>query len=59
MLLRRRGFLDGIVNDKIQEEVITTQDTADFTSTLKVNEQFLVHELQRRNKIMSHLLSES
>ena len=45
VLLSRGGLLDGVVNDKVQEDIISAQGSADFASTLKMDEQLLVHEL--------------
>ena len=47
VLLCRGGLLDGVVNDKVQEDIISAQGSADFASTLKMDEQLFVHELPR------------
>ena len=39
-------LFDGIIDNQVQEKVISPQDTADLAATLQVNEQFFVHELQ-------------
>lgn len=45
VLLSRGGLLDGVVNDKVQEDIISAQGSADFASTLEMDEQLFVHEL--------------
>ena len=46
MFLCRGCFLHGIIDYQVQEKVIPSQDTADLPTALKVNEQFLIHELE-------------
>ena len=45
MFLRRVGLLQCIVDYKVQKEVVSTQRAADLAAALKVDKQFLVHEL--------------
>jgi len=45
MLMRRSAFLHRVVDDKIQEKIITAQDTADFAPTLEMDEKLLIHKL--------------
>lgn len=47
MLLCRRCLFQSIVDHKIQEKIITAEDSADFPSTLEMDEQLLVHELRQ------------
>lgn len=46
MLLGGSGLLEGIVDHKVEEQIVATQSTADFTTTLQMHEQFLVHKLE-------------
>ena len=45
VLLSRVGLLQSLIDYKVQEQIISTQRPADFTTTLKMDEEFLVHEL--------------
>ena len=45
VLLSRVRLLQGIIDYEVQEEVISTQRSADFPPALKMDEEFLVHEL--------------
>ena len=38
-------LLECLVDDQVQEEIIAAQYAADLATALKVDEQFLVHEL--------------
>jgi hypothetical protein len=42
------ALLQRIVNDKVEEQIVSSQSAADFPTTLKVNEQLLVHKLCNR-----------
>lgn len=46
VLLSGGCLFEGIVDYKVQEEVIASQDAADFATTLEMNEQLLVHKLR-------------
>lgn len=46
MLLGGGRLFEGIVDHKVEEQIVAAQSTADFTTTLQVNEQLLVHELE-------------
>ena len=48
MFLRWGRFLEGVIDNKIQEEVVSAQDSADLATALEMDEQFLVHELEDR-----------
>lgn len=45
MSLRRNCLLQGIIDDEIQEKIVASQRSADFTTTLEMDEQPFVHEL--------------
>lgn len=45
MLLGRSTLLGSIVDDKIQEKVVTSENAANLSSALQIDEQFLVHKL--------------
>lgn len=45
MLLGRGSFFNGVIDDKIQEEIVSTKRPADFSTTLKVDEELFVHIL--------------
>lgn len=46
VLLGGSSLFEGIVDYKVEEQIVAAQSTADFTTTLQMNEQFLVHELE-------------
>ena len=46
MLLGGSSLFEGIVDHKIEEQIVAAQSTADFTTTLQMHEQFLVHKLE-------------
>ena len=48
MLLSGCRLLDCVFDDEVEEEVVSAQGATNFAATLKVNEQFLVHKLNRR-----------
>jgi hypothetical protein len=50
MLLRGSGFFNSIVDDEIQEEIVSTKCTADFPTTLEMDEELFVHKLQTKSK---------
>lgn len=49
MLLCGGRLLQRIIKDEVQKEIITAQRSADLAASLKVDEQPLVHELQKRD----------
>jgi hypothetical protein len=47
VFLCRGGLFDGVVDDEIQKQIIASEGAADFATSLQMNEQFLVHKLER------------
>ena len=47
VFLGRVRLLQCIVDYKVQKEVVSTQRAADLAAALKMDEEFLVHELLR------------
>ena len=45
VLLGRSSFLDCVVNDQVQEDIVAPQGAADFAAALEMDEQLFVHEL--------------
>jgi hypothetical protein len=45
VLLCGNSLLDGVLDDKVEEEVIAAQGAGDFAATLEMDEKLLVHEL--------------
>ena len=50
MLLRGISLFQGVINDQVEEEIVSSKDSADFATTLEMDEQFLVHKLQLHSK---------
>lgn len=46
MLLGGSSLFKGVVDHKVEEQIVAAQSTANFTTTLQMNEQFLVHKLE-------------
>jgi len=51
MFLSRNCLFDRIVDDEVEEKVIASKSSTNFSATLKVNEELFVHELSILNMI--------
>jgi hypothetical protein len=47
MLLRGCRLFQSVINNEVQEKVITPQDAADFAATLQIDEELFVHKLNK------------
>ena len=47
MLLGGNSLLEGIFDNEVEEEIITTQRAGNFPTSLKVDKKFFVHELEK------------
>ena len=45
MLLCRIGLFQGVVDDQVQEKIVSAQGAADLAAALEMDEELLVHEL--------------
>jgi hypothetical protein len=50
VLLSWGGLLQSVVDDKVEKDVIASEDATDFPPRLEVDEELLVHELEARGE---------
>lgn len=53
VLLCGGGLLERVVDDEVEEKIVAAQGAADLAAALEVDEEPLVHELQRLGMWMS------